>query len=300
MPDAVVDRRTFLARAGVLGLALTAPPGLLAAPVQAAPAGDAIEALVRWLRPQLQRLSGETFNGLVAFCTPGDDRYSVAQHLSRPTPGGIAANTGQFLMDTIDGYLPVPDQVWIPLATRATRSLGDVPAPLPAELRQVGLGEAQRLDTALRLVIENDETLPASIVIALLLNVTATILHPAALWRRNGFTAPFPRLSFREKAAVFRDFEREQPKVVLLLRGTMPGWLLDELNNLIKYLTMAMLALPADGLFSEQSAFDRSTRRPTQRPLGWELAGYLPGRSDAPEGHPEFLGYYQDRTAVEA
>lgn len=295
-----VDRRTFLARAGVLGLALSAPPGLLAPPAGANPTGDALEQLVRWLRPQLQALSAETFDALVAFCVPGDDPFSHAQHNASPTPGAVAADAGPFLMDTIDGYLPLPDAIWVPAVLDVTRYLGNTPARLPRELRDVGLAEAQRLDAALKLVIENDETLPASIVIALLLNVTATILTPWALWRRNGRQAPFAKLSYREKARVFRDFERPNPKIILALGGRYSGALVNELNNLIKYLTMAMLALPADGTFSEQQVFDPATRTLRARPLGWDLSNYLPGRTDAPDGHDEFLGYYQGRQEVTA
>lgn len=295
-----LDRRTFLARAGVLSLALSAPPGLLAPPAHANAAGDALEALVRWLRPQLQALSDETFKALAAFCVPGDDRFSRAQHNATQTPGAIATNTGEFLMDTIDGYLPLPDAIWVPAVLDVTRHLGNTPARLPRELREVGLGEAQRLDRALKLVIENDETIPASIVIALLLNVTATILSPAALWRRNGMNAPFAKLSYREKGRVFQDFEKPNPKIILALGGRYSGFLVSELNNLIKYLTMAMLALPADGTYSEQSEFDPQTRTLRRRPLGWDLSDYLPGRADAPDGHDEFLGYYRGIQEVTA
>lgn len=295
-----LDRRAFLARAGVLSLALSAPPGLLAPPANANVVGDGLEELVRWLRPQLQAVSDETFKALAAFCIPGDDRFSAAQHNATSSPGAIATNTGEFLMDTIDGYLPLPDAVWVPAILDVTRYLGNTPARLPQELRDVGLGEAQRLDAALKLVIENDETLPASIVIALLLNVTATILSPFALWRRNGMHAPFAKLSYHEKARVFRDFERPNPKIILALGGRYSGFLVTELNNLIKYLTMAMLALPADGMYSEQSTLDRQTRTLRARPIGWDQSNYLPGRTDPPDGHDEFLGYYRGIQEVTA
>lgn len=300
MSNTVLDRRTFLARAGVLGLALSAPPGLLSA-AHANPTGDAIEALVRWLRPELQKLAAETHDALAAFCIPGDDPFSGRQHLARPEPGGVAAGCGPFLMDTIDEYLALPDAVWVPPILQGTRVLGNVPAPLPPELRRVGLGGAQRLDRALKIVIENDETIPAAIVVALLLNVTATILTPAVMWRR-GPVSPFAKLSYREKAAVFRDFESRAPKIVILARqsGALDSHVLEALDGLVKYLTMAMLALPSDGMYSEQSTYDRETKRLRSRPIGWDQANYLPGQTVPPDGHPEFLGYYQDRREVEA
>ncbi|MBJ7329586.1 MAG: hypothetical protein JHC95_06790 [Solirubrobacteraceae bacterium] len=300
MDSTTVDRRTFLARAGVLGLALSAPPGLLDA-ARANPTGDAVEALIRWLRPQLRRVSAETHDALAAFSLPGDDRFSRRQHLWRPEPGGVAAGCGPFLMKTIDGYLPVPDRVWIPTLVTSTRVLGNVPAPLPPDLRRLGLADAQRFDRALEIVLTNDETIPASIVIALLLNVTATILTPAVLWRSGG-VAPFAKLSYNEKGRVFRDFEGDTPKIVTLLRrsGALDGWLVDALDGLIKYLAMAALALSADGMWSEQSTYDPATKRLSGRPIGWDQTGYLIGRTEPPDGHADLLGYYQDRTEVEA
>lgn len=300
MPHTMVDRRTFLARTGVLGLALAAPPGLLAR-ADANPAGDAIEELVRWLRPQLRNLAIETYEGLAAFVAPGDDRFSALQHQRLPGPGGVAAGAGRFTLDTIDGYLPVPDRIWIPTMLRSTRVLGDLPTRLPDEFRRVGLGDAQRLDRALEIVIENDETLPAAIVAALLLNVTATILTPQVLWRR-GAISPFTKLSYNQKARVFRDLEATNPKIVTLVRqsGVLPGWLVDELNNLIKYLAMAMLALPANGTYNERQVFDREAGVARERPIGWDLTGYAPGRTVPTEGYPELRGWYQDRTEVEA
>lgn len=296
----VTGRRAFLVRAGVLGIAAALPPALAGPPaVAAAPTAtaDVIEELMAWLRPQLQRLAFDTFSGVAAFCLPGPDLYSLRQLEVRAEAGGVATKTPQFLMDTIDGYLPLPDSVVVPLLTDGTRQLGSLPTPLPLSLRRVGLSRAQRVDEALTLVLENDEHVPASIVIALLLNVTASVLVPASLFR-IGFDSPFARLRYTEKARVFADLEGPEPSLVAALRPLVGDFLADELRSLIRYLSMAMLALPSDGMYSEQSAFDRATRQLVRRPIGWDQTRYLPGRTRPPDGHPELLGYYQGRTEV--
>jgi len=120
--------------------------------------------------------------------------------------------------------------------------------------------------------------------------------------RSSGGIAPFAKLSWNEKARVFRDFETQNPKIVVLVRrsGVLDGWLVDALDGLIKYLAMAMLALSADGHYSEQSKFDWRSKRFEGRPVSWDQCGYLADTRVPPDGHPEFLGYYQDRKAVEA
>lgn len=108
--DSRVDRRTFLARAGVLGLVAGAPSGLLATPALAA-TDDDIEAVIAWLRPQLDRLSRETFDAMVAFCVPGNDNHSIRQGVSRPKPGGVAAGTTPYLLETFNRYISIPDEL---------------------------------------------------------------------------------------------------------------------------------------------------------------------------------------------
>jgi hypothetical protein len=53
-------------------------------------------------------LTRDTFNGLVAFVTPGDDEYSVAQGVSTEGPGGISAGATGAFIDTLDRALPAP------------------------------------------------------------------------------------------------------------------------------------------------------------------------------------------------
>jgi hypothetical protein len=83
----------------------------------------------------------DTLAGLVAFVVPGPDPYSRAQGEWSETPGGIAAGTVQFMVDSLDGYLPGPDG----------------PGPLA-----------------------NDVTLPLSQAVAVYLNALALQVNPAA------------------------------------------------------------------------------------------------------------------------
>ena len=95
-----LDRRAFLARAGVLGAAtlLWQVPPLLRLRSWDSPAYAQDPNIVR-----------DTLNGLVAFIWPGDDEYSVAQGDATDGPGAIAADTTTILIQSLDEFLPAPD-----------------------------------------------------------------------------------------------------------------------------------------------------------------------------------------------
>ncbi len=97
--DGGFQRRAFLAGAG--GLTLSA--ALAALPAGLAKRGWIDEAAAA--EPDLTR---DTINGLVAFITPGDDEYSVAQGVSTKGPGGIAAGATGPIIETLDRAVPAP------------------------------------------------------------------------------------------------------------------------------------------------------------------------------------------------
>jgi hypothetical protein len=99
LADRRLPRRTFLAASGgaVLSVALAALPRALAE------RGWLDEAAAAELD-----LTRDTLNGLVAFVTPGDDEYSVAQGDSTKGPGGIAAGTTGAMIEALDGLVPAP------------------------------------------------------------------------------------------------------------------------------------------------------------------------------------------------
>lgn len=94
-----MQRRAFLAGAG--GLALSA--ALAGLPRALAERGWLDEAEAVDLD-----LTRDTINGLVAFITPGDDAYSIAQGVSTKGPGGIAAGATGAIIETLDRAVPVP------------------------------------------------------------------------------------------------------------------------------------------------------------------------------------------------
>jgi hypothetical protein len=121
-------------------------------------------------------------------------------------------------------------------------------------------------------------TVPASGGVATLLNDFALQVNPAAA--EGPFVSPFARLSFAEKAEVFRRFEADETtsgvlNEVKFVSGILPGF-------------VAFLA------WSESGVLDPATRQPTSRPVGWQLSRY----AGPAEGHRELKGYYQGRRAA--
>jgi hypothetical protein len=62
--------------------------------------------LVEEARAQTPDLTHDTLSGLVAFVSPGDDAYSVAQGERAGGPGGIAAGAVEALINGLDHYVP--------------------------------------------------------------------------------------------------------------------------------------------------------------------------------------------------
>jgi hypothetical protein len=124
-----------------------------------------------------------------------------------------------------------------------------------------------------------DHSIPASSGVASLLNAYATQVNPVAAG--GAFPSAFARLSFAEKAEVFKRFESEAATAdteVRFVAGILPGF--------AGFLT-----------FSEASVFDAATNSVTQRAVGWDIAGF----SGPAEGHREHIGYWKGkRKAVQS
>ena len=118
MAPSDLSRRAFLARIGVLGAGTLLLPNCLMAPegTGAAASELGLGPLVELLRPVLAQLSRDTLNGFVAFTVPGRDAYSSAQGTPRGEPGGIEAGGTDFLIDNVDRFLPLPDEIVRPAA----------------------------------------------------------------------------------------------------------------------------------------------------------------------------------------
>ncbi|AHD23568.1 hypothetical protein Y013_02590 [Rhodococcus pyridinivorans SB3094] len=119
--------------------------------------------------------------------------------------------------------------------------------------------------------------LPGAAAIAVLLNTFGVTADPRSV--SGPFAAPFANLSHAAKAQVFEWLDTDPRFEGLVL----------------KFVVNAIPTLAAFAAFSEVSAYNRTRRELTGRPVGWELSRYA-GPSD---GWDEFLGYYGEIDEVE-
>ncbi len=287
-----LGRRAFLARVGLLGAAIGAG-GLLPRSALAQPgAGDGLAPVVDALRPVLAELARDTLNGLSVFVLPGSDEYSRAQGTPQTGPGGLETRTTEFLIDSLDNFVPFPDEIARPMAQALATGLDNSGVALPS--LDILPSEAATLDAALRLLLDNDATVPLSLAVAGLLNLVATQVNPAAV--SGAFLSPFARLSYPEKARAFELLEGPDADLVALLDAEFPQPLQDSVSGLLRFVAGALLEFATFGGYTEYSVFDPATKQLTGRPIGWELSGYQP---DGPvEGWDDFIGFYQGRTEV--
>ena len=234
----------------------------------------------------------ETFSAVAAFVVPGDDPFSVQQGVTTPEPGGVEAGAPQFLSLALNQVLMDPtliDLIW----DRYGPDLEALPIP-------EGLTACAPTGSA----IEQEGTVPLAPVVMLLINLLAVQAFPGSV--AGPFTVPFARLSWAEKAEVWRRFEAlpdgfrppDAPFELPIVSDVIS--LLDSLAGIIDYASGAVLELCGLFTYAELLAFDREARILTHRPLGWELSNYLPGLLWPPDGWDEFLGYYQGRRSVDA
>lgn len=300
MAASELSRRAFLARIGVLGASTLLLPQCMLGDERTGELASELDlgTLVGLLRPVLAQLSRDTLNGFVAFSVPGQDAYSRAQGTRRREPGGIEAGGTDFLIDNLDRFLPLPDQIVRPAAAALVTALHDLPIPLAGNLLGGILGSVVTLglvDDAVRFILENDTTAPLSLPVALLLNYVATVVDPASL--HGAFLSPFSRLSFAGKAHAMEMLETTQSGLVALLDAQVPEPLRSSVSGLLQFLGGALHEFAAFGNFGESQKFDPRTRTLRGRPVGWQLTGFLPDGQTG-DGWDDFLGYYQDRREV--
>lgn len=141
--------------------------------------------------------------------------------------------------------------------------------------------------------VANDDTLPLSHAIASTINAQALSVDPVG----NGlFPSPFARLRFEDKAEVWRRLEEDTQAidssaypepfnhsagVIQFVFGVLPGF--------VQFFA-----------FSEIDVWDPVKGRVTQRPVGWDHAGYLVGfGTTPPHGHDDLQGFYRGRRAAD-
>lgn len=285
-----VSRRTFLARAGVLGAAAGAG---LVVPAARADALLPLPDLVALLRPVLAELARDTFNGLTVFVVPGPDEYSAAQGTPRSEPGALEAGATDFMLESLDNFVPFPAQLAEPTVAALKTAMSDLGIELPTDLLGLSLPLVQTLDDALGVLLEEGATLPLSLVVAMLLNLVATQVNPLSV--SGSLRSPFARLTFEEKAEAFELIEGPDADLVALVDTGLPEPLRGTLSGLLRFVGGALLEFAGFGSYNEFAVFRPVSRTVTSEPVGWTLSGYE-GVSD---GWDEFRGYYQDRTEVE-
>jgi len=198
-----LDRRTFLARLGLLGA--VAGGSLVLPNAAGVAAASTTQELLPLLRQILAEMTRDTFNGLAVFIAPGPDPYSVAQGVPYPAPGGIEARTPEFLITMFDELVTLPGDLDRALAG----GLAAVPFPNPDDLPDVPPDTVHSVVEAVQIILTGPDLLPLSQIIGLLLNTVATLVSPASA--TGDFLSPFARLAFGHKAAVASLLEDRAP-----------------------------------------------------------------------------------------
>jgi hypothetical protein len=289
------NRRAFLWRTGSLGAAAT-----VALYPQVAKAAGALDPVIEDIAaPALKMLARDTIAGLVAFEVPGSDKYSQAQGVTSTRPGGIdAKGTDVFLID-LDEFLPVPDTYVHALAASFTTAVSDIPIPasLLGPLAQLGEGFAAQMDDALRSLTQSDAAVPLSLLIALMLNFLATEVNPGSIAGPIP-TSPFANLSFDDKCRAFEALEGADSDLLATLDANAPEPMRASLSGLLKFVGGALQEFGAYLSYGEWGVYDPKTKSVSQRPVGWDLSNYMPGRTTPADGWDEFIGYFEGRQST--
>ncbi len=252
-------------------------------------------ALVDLLRPALDNLAHDTLTGLAVFALPGPDPWSKAQGASHHLPGAVQSRGAGFMTEALDHFVPFPDQLARPLAAAFSTALADIALPLPNPLGILPVQLVDNVDKALSFLLQNDQTIPLSVAVAMLLNLLATRVNPTSV-KPGSALGPFSRLSYAEKAQAFKLLEETESDLVSALDLQLPAPLRGSVSGVLKFVGGSLLEFTAFGNYAEWAVFDRATRRLTGRPVGWELSGYSP--NGIVDGWDDFKGYYQGRQSV--
>lgn len=290
-PVVGLSRRRFLAGTGLLAAAAAAVqvPGMSGlVRAQAQSADDLLGPLLADIaRPLVQQVAADTVAGVVAFVVPGDDPYSQHQGVTAEL-GGIPSRGHEFLLEALDEFMPVPDTYLQPIAASLAAGMSDT--PIPAELVALPDEVTATVDQGLLALFANDQTVPVSAVVALLVNQAAMMAHPDAI--AGPFVSPFANLSYEQKFDAWKVIELDTAGLIATFDTQTPEPLRASLSGLVKFVAGALVEFAAFGSYSEWGFFDREAGRATQRPVGWEMSNYLPGRLAPVDGQPELMGYY--------
>lgn len=289
-----LGRRAFLARVGLLGAAVGAGGLLPRSALAEGSSADPLDGLLDQLTPVLAELGRDTWNGFCTFVMPGPDPYSAAQGTPREESGAMEVRLPDFMIESLDNFVPFPQQLARPIASAVSTGLSDAGTELPVGIEELLSGEVATLDRALRKLASTDATIPLSVSVAMLLNLVATQVNPLAV--QGPFLAPFARLTFAEKARAMSKLENADADLVNLLDSNFPEPLKESVSGLLKFVGGALLEFAAFGGYSEYAVFDPETGKLTATPVGWQLTDFDPPAGG--DGYDDFLGYYQGRKEV--
>lgn len=289
------NRRRFLARASMFGAFVSAgialpgvvpPPSCLVGTANAQTGSNTFDAV--------EAFALDTMRGLCVMVMPGPDVWSRQQGTPRMDPGPIEVGGGEFMKDLFDNYLGMGDRLARPLALGIAQALSDLGIQTGPFL---GLSEpaGRRIDQVLGYAY-SDRVLPLSLPVALLLNTGALLAAPPAITGPLG--SPFSRLSIVDKLRVLEGIEGPVPQLVSIIDGALPVPLRGTASGFLRFAGGILLEGTAFGVYSEQHNYNPVTRTVEPRPVPWDLTGYRP--DGLVDGHPELLGYYQNRTEVPA
>lgn len=132
-------------------------------------------------------------------------------------------------------------------------------------------------------------TLPLSGSLASAINSVAVTVNPVGTGA--AFPSPFARLSFADKAAVWRILEQDTRQVA----DRDPTHSL----GVLQFLFGVLPALVGFYAVSEVDVFDPASRTLTRRPVSWDHCGHFEGRIAPVEGWDDFAGYYRGRREVQ-
>jgi len=290
------QRRDFLTRSGLVGAVAAVSPMLLSSSKSQA----SLFSSNAFISEVFNAITLDTFAGVSASVIPGNDWHSISQQQFTLNKGAVAANTQQFLLENLDNYLPWPQDIAAPilsaLASAYSEAAGPVPFSLALALKPVETLILNKLDGYMDKLIAGEETVPLAHVFSLILNITATMVNPLAL--RGSHLSPFSRLSFSEKMEVFKRLETGEPDIAQLISINLTAQQSALLPSLMNTFARNLIQLSAFGAMSEWHALDSTTRTLNVRPIGWEISNYLPQGNV--EGWDDFLGYYQNRSSIDA
>jgi hypothetical protein len=241
----------------------------------------------------LDALALDTMGGLCAFVVPGDDPYSVAQGESSAEPGALAAGVDEFLVKSLDDFLPIPSPELAGLVGALASALAATPLWVPPEVEELFPQTTEIVETIGDELVGLLETgsIPAANVVTLVLNLLAVAINAHAT--SGAFLAPFSRLTWEQKGEVFRCLEGARPE----LTHSLPIGSLDVLSGILDFTTGVVMEFTAFGAYSEVTVLDPDTRTLIARPVGWELSGFQP--NGPVEGWNDFQGYFENRKSTD-